>query len=496
MAMEGGKALGNYLLGVDNGLTEIKATLFDLEGKALSESRSATEIYQKEPFVEKDMIQLWKKTAAIIRETIEKSGVSPEKILGVCNSAHGNGLYLLDRNGAPLGNAILSMDGRAKEIPEQWRKNGHLGKIEDKTKQHIWAGQPAALLRWIKEYEPERYQRIGAVLFCKDWLKYCLTGEVSGDYTDVSAGGLLDLANNTYSPELMEQYGIPEMYARLPRLFQSAEICGYVSKAASQLTGLKAGTPVAGGAFDVNACCIGMGCISEGQCGIIGGTWTIDCMLSSDIRHSPSVLQNTRFADSKQYLLINSSPTSTINLEWFLDRFCGKKRDYSEYNRMIANYSSIKTAPVFLPYLYSSLLHPGLKASFLSLNADHDFPDLLYSVYEGIVMEHCWNLRHLMPENPKIQSIRLTGGASRSEAWCQLFADVLQRPIECTNVSQSGTLGAAILAGISVGVYHELESTVDRLVQVERMYHPNPQKADLYESRFRYFSDNLNVIYQ
>ena len=197
--------MAQYLLGIDNGSTVSKAALFDLHGKeiAVASCKAETE-YPHPGWTERDMEILWQSTASAIREVLAKSGVKPEEIAGIGNTGHGNGVYLLDKQGQPLRNGIQSMDSRAADVVTEWNKRNLHEQVFPFTIQSFWPAQPNAILAWLKKHEPQNYERLGAILMVKDYIKYRLTGEITADYTDMSATSLMDVRNQCYSRELMD----------------------------------------------------------------------------------------------------------------------------------------------------------------------------------------------------------------------------------------------------------------------------------------------------
>jgi L-xylulokinase len=171
-----------------------KAALFDLQGReiAIASCKADTE-YPHPGWTERDMEVLWYSTTCAIREVLEKSGIRSEDIAGIGCAGHGNGVYLLDKQGQALRNGIQSMDSRAAGILAEWNEHDVHGQAFPYTIQSFWPAQPNALLAWMKRYEPENYARIGAVLFCKDYIKYRLTGEISTDFSDMSGSSLMDV---------------------------------------------------------------------------------------------------------------------------------------------------------------------------------------------------------------------------------------------------------------------------------------------------------------
>ena len=206
--------MGEYLLGIDNGLTLSKAALVRSRGREVKVASRKIEVqYPKPGYTDRNMDTVWQTTAEAIREVIETSGINPSEILAIGNSGHGNGLYMLDRDDKVFRPSIASMDGRAGDLVAEWLQPGG---VHDQafpyTLQGCWAAQPSVLLAWLKRHEPESYHRIGKVMLCTDFLKFCLTGEHTTDFSIISGSSLLESAKQAYSRELLEIYGIPEMF--------------------------------------------------------------------------------------------------------------------------------------------------------------------------------------------------------------------------------------------------------------------------------------------
>ena len=121
------------------------------------------------------MDEMWRETAAAIREAVAASGRPASDIKAVGATAHGDGLYLIDRAGRPLGPGVLSLDSRAVEIVARWRAEGVADAALALTGQTPHVSAPAALLAFLRDHEPDRFAQIGAVLAAKDWLRFRLT---------------------------------------------------------------------------------------------------------------------------------------------------------------------------------------------------------------------------------------------------------------------------------------------------------------------------------
>lgn len=496
--------MGKYLLGIDNGSTVSKAALFDLHGKeiAVATCKADTE-YPHPGWTERDMEMLWQSTATAIRDVLTKSGVQPSEIAGIGNTGHGNGVYLLDKGGCPLRNGIQSMDSRAAEIVMEWNQGNLHAQVFPFTIQSFWAAQPNVLLLWLKQQEPQNYERIGAILMVKDYIKYRLTGEITADYTDMSATSLMDVRNKGYSRELMALYGLDEVYEALPPLKQSFEVVGQVTRQAAEATGLAVGTPVVGGIFDVDASAIGAGAIHVNQACLIMGSWSINEVITKEPIVDPSLFMTTLFADPGQFLTIEGSATSATNLEWFVNQCCGderaeaKRRGISVYevcNEEVASLAPGSTNIIFHPFLYGSNVQPTARAGFYGVAGWHTRAHLLRALYEGVVFGHLSHIEKLRAAGAQVHGARLAGGGSRSAVWSQIFADTIQVPMEISDGNELGARGAALSAGIGAGIYADYAEAVQEAVSVIRVHEPIASNTPLYLARYAEYERLIKVM--
>ena len=167
-----------YLMGIDNGGTVTKAALYDTAGTEIAVSSVKTEMLFPHPgHTEKNSNDLWAANARVIAEVMRKAQVAPAEIAGLAVTGHGNGLYLVGPDGKPAHDGINSADSRASDYVARWYQDGTYEKVLPRTCQSIWAAQPAALLAWFKDHEPEVLERTRWIFMCKDYIRYRLTGE-------------------------------------------------------------------------------------------------------------------------------------------------------------------------------------------------------------------------------------------------------------------------------------------------------------------------------
>ena len=470
-------AMPQYLLGIDNGGTVSKAALFTLAGDEVAVAGRKVEMVAPH---ERDSNALWRGTAEAIREVLAKSGINPRDIACIAGSGHGNGLYLVGQDGQPVRNGIYSTDNRAQRYIERWRAEGVWEKVLPKTAQCLWPGQPNALLAWLRDNEPETLKRTKWALMCKDFIRFKLTGEARAELTDMSATSLMNVVTAQYDASVLDAFGLGEMQRYLPPLAKTAEICGRVTPQAAAETGLAVGTPVAGGMFDVDACGLAAGLVDEEQMTIVAGTWGISQYIAKQPLVDKDLFMSSCYSIPGYYLMLEASPTSAANLEWFLSDY---GLSYDECNKLVA---SAATDPrlVFVPFLYGSNAHPSAKASLIGLEGRHTRADVLRAIYEGIVFAHNWHLQRLLQFRPQPKVVRFTGGAARSEVWVQMFADCFQIPVEVPSGSELGALGAAIAAAVATGCYANYAEAVKAMTKIARRYEPHTTMTAKYE-RYR-----------
>ena len=498
-----------YYMGLDNGGTTTKAALYDERGRELGVASRETAMLKPKPgFTERDMDEMWDANCAVIRQVLEKTGIDPADVAGVAVCGHGKGLYLWGKDGRPVRNGIISTDNRAYAYPLKWREDGTEEKVFALACQHILACQPVALLAWLRDNEPEIMDKIQWVFECKDYVRFRLTGEARAEITDYSGANLVNLHTRQYDDALLDCFGLRCIREALPPLCASTEIAGYVSEEAAARCGLKAGTPVAGGMFDIDACAIAVNVVDERSICMIAGTWSINEYLRREPVTDGSVMMNSLFALPEYYLIEECSPTSAGNNEWFIQtllpevRAQAKQNGRSVYDQMNAWAASLPPetfVPVFHPFLMASNVHPNAMGSFIGLSASHTRAHLARSVYEGIVYCHRHHLEKLLATRlTPPDCVRLAGGAAKSEVWTQMFADILGLPVETVEANETGALGCAIAAATATGAYGSLKEACAAMCPIGRRVEPNPEAGAHYDRRYalyRRINDCLDPLW-
>lgn len=490
------------LLGIDAGQTVTKAVLFDESGHAVGGGSASVRTTSPRPrWVERDMAEVWNACAAAIRGALKNADVNGADIAAVGICGHGDGLYPIDADGVPVRPAITAMDSRAWEIVAQWRRDGRLDTLLPITGQAPFPGSPAGLYSWLRTNEPENWRRTKWSLFCKDWLRFQLTGEVATDRTEASAS-FTDVHAQKYSQRALETFGLADATDRLPPIVDSAEVVGAIRPSAADETGLAAGTPVVAGAHDVDAAALGMGAVTPGDTSIIMGTFSINQVISEHVS-TDARWQARSFLRPGQWLNMATSPASSTNLDWFVRILMRPEpgRESAAYETAVTEAAEAARAAddsadpvVFLPFLYGSPHGPDIAAAFTGVRGWHDRGHLILALLEGVVFNHRTHLDALREAFTMAPVARLGGGGAKSRFWADLLAAGTGFTVEVTDTDEPGARGAALLAGVGIGRYDSIGAAADAAVRVVRRHPPTPAGTARLERRWATYQETVTAL--
>ena len=496
-----------YFMGIDSGLTVLKAVIFDSQGNEIAYAREKTPLIRTGPrFIERDMNLLWELTKKVIREVLKLASIDPKKIISVGVSGHGDGLYLLDESYKPIRNAITSLDSRAFTVLSEWKKEGILDQLYPIIGQYPTEGSPLPLLAWIKRNEPEVFKRIRWVIFCKDYIKFKLTGRLCTDKTDASAT-LINYRTGHPDSEIYELTGLQHCDGFIPEIIDGWQICGTISRESSLETGLNKETIVASGLHDIDATALGSGCLNHGDTCIIVGTWGINEVISSEPILDPSRKCLTRiYGAPNKWLIIfvNYTKTAGAGLEWFIKE-CGKDLEKFAEEQSIDKYKlcdeeAAGIAPgsegvIFIPFLEGAVGIPEARAVFYGLTAHHKRAHLIKAILEGVSFATKLSLIELS-RLVSISEIRMAGGGSRSPLWPQIMADVLGIDIKVPEGTELGAKGAAICAAIASGFYKNHEEALRNMTRIGKLYNVDYRNKKEYEELYQKFLKIMTLLYE
>ena len=473
-------------MGIDIGGTVIKAAIYDMEGREVAvHGEKLSVICPGHGMTERDMNEVKEMGQLAIKRAIEKSGITDSReILAVGMTGQGNGAYMVDENGEPVYNGILSSDARAKDYLKKWNSDGTYDAIFPKIRKLLWTGQTSLIVAWFKDNLPEVLGRARYVGSVKDYVRFLLTGVFCCEITEASSWNVVDMNTAAYDDELFERLGLSEYRHIFPPIIESCEAGGTVTAQAAEATGLAEGTPVVGGLFDISASILSAGVVEENQLGIIVGSWGINSILKKDLCDDKRLFMQYFYGLPGYLSYMEGSPTSTANEEWYIDTVLGRDKDiYAKCEKMVAE-TPYKDTVMFLPFVYSTNVNIDAKAAFIGLQGEHTKAHMLRALFEGVVFCHQMHLDRLLPycENPKV--IRMAGGATRSKVWVQMFSDILGLPVEVSEAEELGAMGAALCGGVCAGVFDDLAKAAENWVKIKAVYQPDPEKHAYYRKKY------------
>ncbi|MGG1664056.1 FGGY-family carbohydrate kinase [Brevibacillus sp. NRS-1366] len=492
--------LREYLLGIDAGTSRLKAVLFDVHGKEVAAIGKENQIIGKNGnWVEQDMNQLWFTLASMIRTLLKNQHVDPSQIKGIGITGQGEGCWLADQNGRPVRPAILWSDGRAVRMIAEIKENTEIrNTIKQITGSFPYAGATSILLKWLKDHQPEVFKQAHYCFFCKDWLRFKLTGNANLELTDASAS-LVDLKKRTISASLFHMLDIPEAIGLFPNVLKPHELAGYITPEAALETGLQAGTPVCAGMIDIAANTVGTGTIQPHDISTILGTTCSNQIVADHAECFSMEGAGTQcYIDDHLYLHIVASMSGTPNLDWFIRNYCQEERNEAMQKRMdifrlLEN--EIKAIPpgsggvIYHPYISPSgerapMNNPNAKAQFFGISSQTTKHHMLRAIYEGVAL----SIKDCLTEVKTKRKIILAGGGAKSAVWSQMIADCTGTSVSVLQGNEHTAKGAALAAGVCIGIYPDFRQAACQTVREQQVFYPDPQNAARYDEMYSVYT--------
>jgi xylulokinase len=486
------RTMNGYLIGVDLGTSATKTVLFDLTGRTVASASREYPLFQPHTGWAEQDPEDWKiAVIETLREVVALSGVKPREVLAMGISGQMHGMVLLDKEGKVLRPSIIWCDQRTQaECDEMTAKVGRERLIEI-TANPALTGFTASKILWVKNHQPEIFEKTAHVLLPKDYARFVLTGEFATEVSDASGMQLLDVPGRCWSAEVCDKLGIPISW--LPRVYESYEISGTLTPEMAEKTGLWAGMPVGGGAGDNAAGAVGTGVVDPGAAFSTIGTSGVVFAHTDAPRIDPSGRVHTFcHAVPGAWHVMGVLQAAGLSLRWLRDAFCAG--EVAEAARLGVDPYEIMTreaaaaAPgcdglLFLPYLMgerSPHLDPLARGVFFGLTARHTRRDCIRAVMEGVGYGLWDSLSVFREMGVEPVEIRAGGGGGRSRLWRQIQADMLGLPVVTANSKEGGALGVALLAGVGVGVWNSVPEACKAVITTSVPLLPDEETAAVY----------------
>jgi len=488
-----------YLCGIDVGTTGAKTMIFDFAGKVLGSAyREYTCSYPKPNWVEQDVEQVLGKTFETCKESIQKAGIMPEEIAAISLSTQRTTSIFLDEDEKVL-KTISWQDNRTGKEVQEIAKKMEPKEYYEKTGLPLNTTWIITKALWMQNNEPKTWGKVKRVVQLQDYvLRHLGADNYYVDYPDACLFGCFDNVRNEWSQELMDLCGLSKELLPIPT--PCATHIGEISTQAERNTGFAKGTPICVGAGDQNSASIGAGIIEKGVVSVSLGTggMAIAC-LDYPYRDPDGSACVTSHAIPGYYQFEGYQAGAASIFRWYRDEIAEKesriaeesgKNVYALIDEQIDQTPVGAKGLIMMPYFASATSprwNPDARGVLIGLTFAHDRACIARACLEGITMEQKDIISNMLENGIEIKSIRMIGGATKSPVWNQIQADMYCRPCETLQVADAAVLGAAIMAGVAVGIFKDIPQAVHSMIKTDKRYDPIEENVEIYNQGYEIY---------
>lgn len=484
-----------YLIGIDGGTESVRVGIFDSVGHPVNfASREYSLKHPRPGLAEQDPAEWWTSLVAAVRRAVSESGISPQAIASISLDCTSCTVVALDERDRVLRPAIIWMDvraadqaGRISETGDPALKYNGYGKVSAE-----W--MPCKAL-WIKENEPETYAAANRLCEYTDWMIHRLTGEWTASINTTSIRWYYDRNENGFPEGFYESIGLGDLLEKFPkRVLDMGAVAGELRMEAAEELGLPAGIPVAEGGADAFVAMVGLNVLTPGKMALITGSSHL--MLGQTVQPIYGKGFFGSYTDAVvpgQYTVEGGQVSTGSVVKWFKDRFCSEEEEearsqgisvYDLLNERAAKLSPGSEGLVVLDYWQGNrtpYTDPEARGMIWGLSLKHDATHIFRAILEGVCYGTEHILRTLRSNDFRAEEMVAAGGATNSQLWMQIHADVSNVPIVFTEVADAPALGSAILAAVGANIYPGIQEAAQNMVHIERRLEPDQERHDIYK---------------
>jgi len=490
-----------FLLGLDIGTTMCKAFIYSEDGREISSGRGSYTLYHDTPELsELDPREVWITIANAVKESIKSGKVDPSEIGALSFSTLGHAIMAVDKNGEWLTRCMQFYDMR-----------GHAETMEIETKlgrEYVtgiigapyFIMSPISKMLWLQKNRPEVYRKIAKFISWQEYVIWKLCGRFATDYSLAACVGLFDLPRKCWSEELLEVTGVD--MDLMPEVVCSGSLIGEAESGAAKELGLQKGTPIVAGAHDVDASALGCGIVNLGDSVDLTGTVEVFAsVIGKEKKNDGTLCQGiNRTADIP--LLWGGMSTSGVIFRWLRDNFGYEELQKAEregkdaYDLLTERASKAKPGSdklFFLPDFSGSMTSRNSRGVLVGLTLGHGKNEVIRAVLEGLSFEFRAMLESVETRGADVAEIRAIGGGAKSNLWLQMKADIVDKRIARPEITEAGSLGAAVLGGIGVEEYKDAFDAVGKFFRIKDRFQPNEEQVKLYDKYYSKFYSRIRA---
>jgi len=484
--------LAIFVLGIDVGTGGTRALVLDERGRVLS---SATE--EHAPFAspqigwaEQHPEDWWRACRVAVPKALAKAGLGAHDIACVGFSGQMHGAVMLDERGQVVRPALIWCDIRTGPQCRDLTEKIGAEHLIQATCNPALANFTLTKFLWVREHEPENWNRVRSVMLPKDYVRFRLTGERAIDMADASGTLLLDVAHRRWSQVMLNAAGMDERL--LPQLFESPDVCGKVSAEGAAACGLRQGTPVVAGAGDQAAGAVGMGIVAPGAVSAtIGTSGVVFAATDRPALEPKGRLHTFCHAIPGRWHVMGVTQAAGLSLRWFRDQFgAGLDDGRDPYERLSDEAAAV--APgcqdlLWTPYLMGERtphLDSQARGALVGLTASHTRAHVVRAILEGVAFSLRDTFTLFDEMKVSVTRIRLGGGGARSAIWRQIQADVYGQDVEIVEAEEGAAYGAGILAGVGAGIWKSVDEACAAVIRVAKTVSSQPQAVQVMNASY------------
>jgi len=489
-------------IGIDIGTTLTKGVVIDAAGKILAEAgREATLISRHPGWAEEEPEQWWQNVLELLKE-FASSGLDPDRIAAIGVSGMVPAMVMIDAEGSPIRPSIQQNDARAgaevEELAERFGQDAFFAQTGGSINQQVVAPK----MRWLEKHEPDAVANLATLFGSYDFINYRLTGERTVEHNWALESGLLDVQTGDWSTDLLSLAGVHRH--QLGRIVDSSEVIGGLTEQVAKETGLLAGTPVVGGAADHVASAYVTTAYADGDLVVkFGGAGDI-LYSQANLVTDPRLFIDYHMVPGLTYLN-GCMATSGSLLKWFVQNFASDataaaesegRNVYAWLDDRAASIPAGSDGVVVLPYFLGEktpLHDPNARGTILGLALHHNRNHLYRALLEAVAFGFRHHVDVLNERGLPVTRVLAADGGAASDLWMQITADVLNRPVQRLDRHPGSSLGAAMAAGIGVGLFDNW-SEVERFVELSDAFEPIPAHVDVLNRNYGVYRETYERL--
>ena len=460
------------IIGIDAGTSVMKSVAFTCDGRQLAVAAIPNHyVTLPDGGVEQDMNLTWVDAAATLRQLGDIIPDLASRVIAISVTAQGDGLWLIDKAGEPVGPATIWLDNRCAPIVDGYVDTEHYAAHYERTGTGLTVVQMSGKLAWMQSNKPEILAKATHAFHCKDWIYFKLTGDRVTDPSEANCT-FGNYKTDTCQPDILDHLGAGSARQLLTPVVDGTRDCGDLTAAAAKVTNLKAGTPICLGFVDYVCSGLGGGLFDasgETGCSIIGSTGMHMCLRTdmNDVQlNSEKSGFTVSFPAPGMVAQMQSNMAATLNIDWLLDVAIGILSDHglnkSRTDLLTGLDDKILAREpaklLYHPYISwagerSPFMDTAARAMFNGLDTTVDYFDMMRAVFEGLAFaaRDCYVAMGSIPKE-----IRVTGGAARSKALRLIMASVLNADIRTVSREETGAAGAAMIAAVQQRIFPDM----------------------------------------